>query len=57
MPTPAVNVALIVLGILVFVGLVCWFLQTQVGLFARTLLNHRQKAHEESQSTPLTETA
>lgn len=56
MPTPAVNTALIVLGVLVFVGLICWLFKTQVGLFAKTLLNYRQKVHEAAHFTTATET-
>lgn len=43
MLSPAANIALTVLGVFVFIGIVCFIFKTQVGLFVKTLLAHREK--------------
>jgi predicted PurR-regulated permease PerM len=47
MPTPAANVALIVICLLVILGIIGWIFKTQVNLFVKTLLDYRNRLQKE----------
>jgi hypothetical protein len=47
MPTPAANVALIVIFLFVFLGIIGWVFKTQVNLFVKTLLDYRNRLQKE----------
>jgi hypothetical protein len=51
MATPSTRLALLILGLLFFIGLVAWYLKSRINTFAEALVAYRQKAQSRSQET------
>lgn len=43
MGNPASDIALLIVGILIFIALVCWWFKSKINNFVRSLLTHREQ--------------